>query len=101
MRESDKLEDWVQMDVTAEHTKFSGVGDNRKIRKQTPVPANIKASVEHNIIAISDRMHDIMIAVSLDDMTAVMAGVYDYHRKAVKEKCQETISDAAPDADGK
>ena len=90
MQEVDRPEDWVQMDVTAEHTRFIGSGKNRKIKKQTTVPANIKASVDNNIIAISDRAHDIMIAVSLDDMTAIMAGVYDYHRKIEEGKNGET-----------
>lgn len=90
MQEVDRPEDWVQMDVTAEHTRFIGSGKNRKIKKQTTVPANIKASVDNNIIAISDRAHDIMIAVSLDDMTAIMAGVYDYHRKVEEAKNGET-----------
>ena len=100
MQEANRPEDWVQMDVTAEHTRFIGSGKNRKIKKQTTVPANIKASVDNNIIAISDRANDIMIAVSLDDMTAIMAGVYDYHRK-VEEGCQQETSEGAPDVDAK
>ena len=91
------VDDWVQMAVNAQYVKFSGTGDDRKATEVVIVPASMKASVDNNIISISDREHDIMLAVSLDEMAAIMAGVFDYHRK-VEKGCKTEVSECAPDA---
>ena len=84
-----RVNDWVQLQANGIHTTFEGKDSGRKVSKQADVPVSIKASVENGIVSISDREHDIMLAVSLEDMTRVMAGAFRYHKEleeAVNER---------------
>lgn len=78
--------DGVSLDVQSTHTRFRGKGKQRRMAKQMVVPGNIKASLELGVVSISDRVHDIMLTVRIEDMSAVMAGAYEMARKAEAER---------------
>ena len=77
--------DGISLDVQSTHTRFRGKGSQRRMAKQVVVPGNIKASVELGVVSISDRVHDIMLTVRIEDMSAVMAGAYEMARRAEAE----------------
>ena len=77
--------DGISLDVQSTHTRFRGKGNQRRMAKQMVVPGNIKASVELGVVSISDRVHDIMLTVRIEDMSAVMAGAYEMARRAEAE----------------
>ncbi len=92
--------DGVGLNCNAVHTKFGGKGSKRRIVKQSNTNANIKASVETGVVSISDRQRNIMLTVSIQDMTMVLAAAFDA-AKEVEEKCQKEISEPAKDVGDK
>ena len=99
--------DGVSMETQGTYTKFAGLNKNRRIVKQNVCPVGIKASIELGVVSISDRAHDVMLTVTMEDMTRIMAAAYE--RAASKDKegkeCQvgnpktTGTSVAAPDAE--
>ncbi len=77
--------DGISLDVQGTYTRFEGRGRNRRMLYQDVVPSNIKASVEMGVVSISDRGHDMMLTVRLEDMAMVMTAAYESVRKAEME----------------
>jgi hypothetical protein len=83
--------DGVSLETQGTYTKFERIESNRIIKNMNLCPVGIKASFELGVVSISDREHDIMLTVSMEDMTEIMAAAYEHAAFREKEGkiCQE------------